>query len=101
MPWWIKASNAEKEKRGERGQQRERGELWKIAAQAELSNRSRLTEQKEHTGPRCPCWSVLRTRLSHMGGFGLDALAEVGDHSHSHPSPEQVLTFRGLTGNRT
>lgn len=70
-------------------------------AQADPSNRSRLTEQKEHTEPRCPYRSVLRARLSHTGALGLMYWLGVGwewNHSHSHPSSKQVLTFQGLTG---
>lgn len=45
--------------------------------------------------------SVLRTRLSHVGALGLMHWLGVGwewDHSYSHPSSEQVLTYQGLAG---
>lgn len=40
-------------------------------AQADLSNRSRLTEQKEHAGPRCPHCSVVRIKPTQVGVLGL------------------------------
>lgn len=74
--------------------------MWKIAAQADLSSRSRLTEQKEHTGPRCPYWSVLRTRLSVThGGFGFDALAGWGiTHTSNSRTGADLPGAEGGTG---
>lgn len=50
---------------------REGGVVENKRAQADLSNRSRLTEQKEHAGPRCPDCSVFRTSLPQVGVLGL------------------------------
>lgn len=50
------------------GQRRSWG---KQMARADLSNSSRLTEQKEHAGARCPHCSAVRARMPQVGALGL------------------------------